>query len=500
MQTGWREAVKRSVTRAFPWRRLAELALVGLVVALCLPTGLIRMRGAQLKGRVGGYEYETDVETSWVWNLRVADVWMPLNLHLAWDYYPLGTVTPVFDVQRRNGTSGAWTDLGTTTNHYFDDTGFTLNTLTQYRVTASYDESAPTSGDPAPDDPYGERFDTFIRKYADGSNWSAVSVTVVQSAATEDQTCDARIDPRYSTLHYIDFPFGSRTFNGGLFAGNASDNSSVGRSFVKFSLPALPSEQPLWCASVNGALTKSFANGNTTVGCQLLSDISWSASTLKWTNQPTFDPTSPTAESVVHCVSGVTSIDNGASYIPGSVGWVHWSMPEALWPVLTGSGACSAAIAIPNETGGGWIYLAKSEFDSTRAPCVLFAYGAPVGPIEVTAPDYICSGSSGTGTVTLDADAPAGGMVVQFGVGGQPPDNAVPPVTMPNVTVPAGQRTATFTINTDPTTEYWDPVSIYAWCPSSTDYAFAPNGGATAWTTFTLYDTGDCPGGCGCGP
>ena len=82
--------------------------------------------------------------------------------------------------------------------------------------------------------------------------WVTINVTPNECVVQDNQTADSRYDLRYSTYVYKDFKFGSKIYRGGLFAGFANDPSRVGRSFLKFNLPAWQTGQDLWiCGSVN---------------------------------------------------------------------------------------------------------------------------------------------------------------------------------------------------------------------------------------------------------
>ena len=81
-----------------------------------------------------------------------------------------------------------------------------------------------------------------------GTGWDATStplttsiyVTVRRVVATEAQTVDTRVDPRYSTYQLKDFKFGTNKYRGGLFAGYNADGAKVARSYFKFTNLAAP--------------------------------------------------------------------------------------------------------------------------------------------------------------------------------------------------------------------------------------------------------------------
>jgi hypothetical protein len=65
-------------------------------------------------------------------------------------------------------------------------------------------------------------------------------VKFYQVAAEANQAVDSRLDKRYAVETLLDFKFGTRTYNGGLFAGykpetgTEADNSRTGRSLARF--------------------------------------------------------------------------------------------------------------------------------------------------------------------------------------------------------------------------------------------------------------------------
>src|SRR5207253_5191326 len=100
-----------------------------------------------------------------------------------------------------------------------------------------------------------------------------------------------------------------------LFVGYALDPARVGRSFLKFALPAPPSGSNAWAGSVNAYYARSAAAGTTTIGCQALANDSWVGSTLKWSTAPALVPAAARRAVAVTYTSGGT----------GGDAWCHWS-------------------------------------------------------------------------------------------------------------------------------------------------------------------------------
>jgi hypothetical protein len=357
-----------------------------LALALLLPTG--RLAAAPVAG------------------LKLADIYLSASgaktLQLTWN--PVSGAT--FQVQRTQGGT-EWTD----------PLDFVPGTTYLYGV--------QVVGDPA----------------------SLSEITVVPQVVTalENQTVDSRtVDNQVNpmTVVYRDFSFGASVYRGGLFVGRSGDPSRVGRSFLKFEITqGIPQGQGVWTVSANAYHTRSFTNGTTTVGCQLVSS-NWDSSRLRWTSAPALNPAA--------AGNGVAVSYDSMSPNPQ---WVHWTLPVC--HELSDGGLVSVGLAAVNEAAGGWAYFAKKEYSAALAPTLLYAYGASLSPISLTLnPASVYGGASlnpiqfpstSTGTVCINGLAPAGGTVVQL-------TTSHPLVTlMPSsVTVPAGEGDASFQITTLP--------------------------------------------------
>jgi len=363
-------------------------------------------------------------------NLRCSDVTLPKALRIEWEYHPYGT--PTYEVARVTG--GTTTVLGTTTNKYWVDTfAFTFGTTYQYKVRVMIDYS-PSMGLPPP--PQGANpADIYYMGSATGNPWVTISVTPGQVTASEVQTADSRLDLRYGNPTFQDFLFGSRTYRGGLYAGYSADPSRVGRSLIKFPLPSMAVGQNMWVANVHAYYTRSFANGSTTVGCQVVTDP-WTAATLKWSNQPVLAPGAATKTETVTYTG------------TASERWCHWTITDKICGEWFGDGTVSFALAATNETTAGWAYFAKSGYNPALAPVMLFAYGAPLLEMDLTlTPSTVGGGGSSTGRVTLNGKAPTGGIVVTLS------DDSASATTPSTVTIPAGAGGANFTVTTTAVTQ-----------------------------------------------
>jgi hypothetical protein len=421
--------------RGWSWPLLG-LGLCTLVFSV-LPGGQVRLGAQQLQGLVGRYSYEWDRgEDCYVNNLRLYRMDYPgIGIELAWDYQGFPASSVVYEVKRTVG--GVDTILGETSDpHWSDPYGHTLGARVDYSVRVKSAESGPDLGLPSP--PSGaDSLEVYERTYASGEPWSTIYVIPQEVEATENQTADSRLDLRYGNPVYQDYRFGSRTYRGGLFAGYAADPSRVGRSYLKFELPAVASGDAMWPGTVHAYFTRAAADGTTLVGCQPVS-AAWSAASLKWSTAPTLTP-GDAAESVL--------LRYEADDPVWGVGrWVSWRMDGPLWSGLGGGyGTVAVGLASLNESASGWAYFSKKENDATKAPRYLYASGGPVEAQTLTfSPATVTAGGSVTGTVTLTGYAPAGGSVVTLSV--------LPGlVSLPaSVTVPAGARTATFTVSTSP--------------------------------------------------
>jgi len=354
-----------------------------------------------------------------VTGLRLTDLFFTgagSTLKIQWDY-PAGSYT--FQVRRTVGA--ATTTLGTTQGRSWPDpVNFQLGTDYQYSVQVVNGPSG-----------------------AGSSAAAAIRVRPGQAALLENGTVDSRTTDNNSaaTLSnpvYRDYRFHGSTYRGGLFAGYSGDPSRVGRSFLKFQLPAPQAGENVWTGSVQAWWTRSFGNGSVEVGCQPVASA-WNAATLQWTTAPGLNPASPSSRQTL-------------AY-PGTSGWFHWAVP-----VCACGSVFSVGMASTNEGSPGWAYFAKREFDAAKAPALLYATGAPLqlcgvllNPTTVyggVSPDPLRFPSTSTGEATLNGPAPAGGATVQLS-SSNPTVALVVPTT---VTIPEGQACAEFEVTTLPVT------------------------------------------------
>jgi hypothetical protein len=225
---------------------------------------------------------------------------------------------------------------------------------------------------------------------------------VYVNPAADNQAVDSRTDPRWSPSKFLDYNFGSSTFNGGLYVGHAGsytvsgqttedgsstiqDSSGVGRSFANFLLAGgssgsssnSPSGADLRYGSVNAFLVNAVLSGGDAtdtfsikVGCQPIPYSGWLGNQMVWSGAPTIDPTAGLGAQTVtqSTLSGQTP--------PGPF-WMGWDMSEQLRSAFSGysSGPLNQtfAWALTDETATGWAYFAKREFQAgAEPPTVLY--------------------------------------------------------------------------------------------------------------------------------
>jgi hypothetical protein len=372
------------------------------------------------------YQWQVDTldTTTTVGNLLVADLsHSPKALRLEWEYTAIGQATPYFRVQRSEGAG--WTTLVTATpNRYYEDTGFDWGTAYEYRVQVYSDLGTDMGLPPPPGCAPPESI--WTRVYISNGAWKSIAATPLKVTATDNQTADSRYDLRYGNPTFLDFAFGNRTYKGGLFAGWAQDPSRVARSYLRFPVAPLPQGSYLWVGSAWAYHTAALGSAN--IGAYLIGD-NWSQSTLKWSTAPAL------------------GASQGVVTAGGTPGWKSWRVGNALVSEITGDGVLSLGLASTNENQSGWAYFAKKELDANLAPVLVYAHGSPFTVLQVDlVPPLLYTEAVGEGWVTLNDNAPAGGVVVPLE--SSDPDVASVPAT---VTVPQGQRSASFPI----TAGYW---------------------------------------------
>ena len=204
------------------------------------------------------------------------------------------------------------------------------------------------------------------------SNPVSVNVTPAQSTVSDNQSVDARYDPRYALWTHLNHNFGTTTYRGGLYVGYNGDYSQVAHSYLKFALPALPAGQNLWpnVGSVNAYFLSSYAPANVSVGCQSVSPA-WTGANITWTAPP--------------ATNGGVGQPFTVSYANGqpNIGWAHWSMGGDI-PSAVSGGTYSSYLFSPSEpstasdpisgAATGWAYFSKKEYAPGQPACVLYAY------------------------------------------------------------------------------------------------------------------------------
>jgi len=157
-------------------------------------------------------------------------------------------------------------------------------------------------------------------------------------------------------------------------------------------------------------------------------------------------------------LSGAASM-GGALVTVSSANAAVASVPAS---VSVGAGSSSASFTITTSAvTATQVVGITASLNGTSKMAVLTVTPPPPPPPPTVAslglnPSTVVRGASSTGTVTLSAPAPNGGLVVTLG--SSKPSQATVPV---NVSVPAGQSTTTFTVSTAPTA-FKGTVSISA--------------------------------------
>ncbi|MGV3719789.1 MAG: DNRLRE domain-containing protein, partial [Actinomycetota bacterium] len=295
-------------------------------------------------------------------NVRVTQIFLPKTMRVEWNdggAGPGGGVSYV--VQRLDAAQNVLAQVSTNNDYWVDSFDFQYGATYGYRVMTYMDNNG---AELLPSPPEGANAED-ITYYWLPSNWAAIEVVPMQSVAADNQTVDSRLDLRYGNPTLLDFKFGSRTYRGGLFTGYAADPSKVGRSFLRFELPALPSGASFWAGSVNAHHTVSWTDGTTEIGCQEVNDVTWDEDALKWSIAPTLVPGDATERFDVVYDSGTPA---------NSTAWAHWNHNTELGAAITGSGLVSFGLASTSETTNRWCYFAKKEYVSALAPVALYAY------------------------------------------------------------------------------------------------------------------------------
>ena len=302
-------------------------------------------------------------------NLTLTDIYLTGTgaglkaLRVEWD----GDAGATFSVQRTPGpiTAGTITNTG---GHGVLVDIFAAQAGTKYVYSATQTDPPPppppypyTACTPAPSTPV------------------SINVTPVQVTVADNQSVDARYDPRYALWTYLNHNFGATVYRGGLSVGYNADNSQVGHAYLKFALPPVPQGQSVWAGagSVNAYYLRSYAPGSTVVACQSV-PTSWTGPTVTWSTAPAFNTGNATA-------SQQATVSYGSQQpVPlPNTGWTHWGMGSDIIAAIP-SGTYGSALGSPGEpstasnpisgAASGWVYFSKKEYAPGQPSCVLYAY------------------------------------------------------------------------------------------------------------------------------
>ena len=248
-----------------------------------------------------------------------------------------------------------------------------------------------------------QRATVFMSNMTTTQTLAQTIVTPQVVAANMDQTVDSRIDKRYAGTpqqpeQFLDFQFGSRAYNGGLFVGYrdegaTNDNSRKGRSFAQFTFPlvtganassnSIPSNRTYLTGNACAYYTGQAALPNTptpampTVSCYSLTNANnaWSDSSLVWSAS-------------LPLMQGAASA--GAASPAADKSWMKWDIKDRLRQTLKGTVSTGNLLslawladwdtsdaALPSGAAN-WAYLTKKEYDSALGPRVVYGLGTPV--------------------------------------------------------------------------------------------------------------------------
>jgi hypothetical protein len=234
-----------------------------------------------------------------------------------------------------------------------------------------------------------------------------------------------------------------------------SSNAPTGGMVVSLSSNLAGVTVPATVTVPAGSISRTFTVGTTQVASTVTATISATLDTATATTELVVNPPSVTALSLssasvaggVNTTATVTLADvagpggvvvnlassnTGAATVPATV-TVPSGASAASFTVTTAAVATTTTSSLSASTGV-----------SSQA-ATLTVTGGPTGPSLSSValnPTSVAGGASSTGTVTLSAAAPAGGLVVTLA-------SSSASATVPaNVTVAAGQTTATFSVTT----------------------------------------------------
>jgi len=272
-----------------------------------------------------------------------------------------------------------------------------------------------------------------------------VTFTPKKLTVQDNQAVDARYDLRYSTYTLLNHNFGTTAYRGGLFVGNAPapDQSRMSRTFLRFPTLSLSAGTSIWCDSVhlyfNGAVVTNTTGW--TVAIQPVAETGWTIGDLTWSSAPAMNPADVT--------NGIATIKYDTANPSAYQGWKHWTLTRLAGMLAAGLNPCvgfAVSTESTDQTNGvnSWLYFAKKEYDSNKAPYLLYAIGnAPIAEVYVyfSPASTVQGGQSVTATVCLNGitNVPT---VVNL-------SSSDPHATVPaSVTIPANQGSASFTVTT----------------------------------------------------
>ena len=342
----------------------------------------------------GGGQINIRGTTVYTNDLQITDLRLPNAIELSWP------TSPPWSSLSRDSDSGEHV-VFTGSTPPFTDTTWLYNTRYTYSITRS--TSNTTTG-------------------ADGKQYvyvitaiSQVIVTVRKQPVSDNQTVDSRLDLRYSTNHFADFPFDQRTYRGGLYAGYNADGSNVGRSYLRFgSLPGKlnVADDVLPVGGLSLYSTRLAKSGSLTVNVSETGS-GWNPATLVWSNAPSAGAT-----------VGSKSVSwDGNTQTPGT--WVTLNASSSVANYFVNNlTSLNFVVSSNTESQPAWAYFAKKEYvknGQSFAPCLVYAFGQQGLSIALDAipnPAYqndVCNGRLliartlvGSGvTATLTSSAPA---------------------------------------------------------------------------------------------
>lgn len=390
----WRQSHSARLRRQ-DWR-LAAVLLAALVFAV-LPADRIRLGASQLQGLVGSYSYWLPAPLGQVSGLTVEEVYLPGRVRVNWaamgaSYAPEGFHYLLQRINPGDGTVMHYQNLWEP--YWEEDVDLSATTEFEYWVCL-----VPNSGGGSPGDPPPSGADPAdIGYYSVAGPYAQLRFHVENAEVSANQVVDSRYDLRYGNPTYLDFPFGSRIYRGGLFAGFANDPSRVARSFLKFPIPAGVQDGVYFTGSVNAYATAMLTGQSVEVGAQKVTDATWDPATLKWTAAPTLDPSQAPRRFTFSQADA----------------WGHWSLGADILNAQGATDPLSVALASTNENASGqWVYLAKKEYVADLAPRVLIAGHYP-GETPATANLTVQSVTSSSVTLSWSTPVVYGQSVLQM--------------------------------------------------------------------------------------